>query len=166
MSHSIEDHFIETINQHRGILHKVSGIFLKGFEEKEDLIQEMLFQLWKAFPGFSGNSKFSTWMYRVCLNTALTYSKKKSKSTFEELEEHHLQITTESGDLDQDRVRMLYEAIEMLSPLNRAIILLYLENQSYDEIAEITGLSRSNVSVRLVRAKKELEKKISTTNQY
>ena len=96
-------------------------------------------------------------MYSVCLNTALTYKRKSKKQKNESLSPLHDQVADPSPQYKDESIRFLFEAIACLSPLNKAIVLLYLENSSYEEIAGITGLSRSNVSVRLVRLKKELE---------
>ena len=127
----------------------------------------MMYQLWKSYPSFGSLSKFSTWMYRVCLNTALTYTRKNDRRRQEPLTPAHLHIPQEPPSNMDEASRLLTQAITALSPLNKAIVLLYLEDMSYEDIAQITGLSKSNVSVRLVRIKKELEiniKKLS--NQY
>jgi RNA polymerase sigma-70 factor (ECF subfamily) len=116
----------------------------------------MMYQLWRSYPRFDGRSKFSTWMYSVCLNTALM-SKRKKKDN-EPLLDTHEEIPEPSAK--EDNTELLNTAIATLSPVNKAIMLLYLEEMSYEEIAEITGLTKSNVSVRIVRAKKELEEKI------
>ena len=155
----LDDTFIQLINQNLGIAHKVCRIYFQDEDDRQDVIQEMMFQLWRSFSRFDGRSKFSTWMYSVCLNTALTYRKKNNKSA-ERLSEMHHQIADHAQAQNDEPTKLLLAAIATLSPLNKAIVLLYLENLSYDEIAEITGISKSNVSVRLVRIKKELEQKI------
>lgn len=160
MAEPLETRFIEAVNLHIGIIHKVSSIYFMGSVEREDVKQEMLYQLWKAYPGFQGNAKISTWMYRVCLNTALTYLKKSKKNRHEAIADHHLQISVDSDGQPDESIQLLYKAIENLTGINKAIILLYLEDLSYEEIAQITGLTKSNVSVRLVRTKRELEKEL------
>jgi RNA polymerase sigma factor (sigma-70 family) len=149
--------FIELINRNLGIAHKVSRIYFQNEPEREDVLQEMMYQLWKAYPQFKGRSAFSTWMYSVCLNTAITYRKKVSKDKTELLSSVHHEIAEHPATGKEESLRFLFEAIATLSLLNKAIVLLYLEDMSYDEIAGITGISKSNVSVRLVRIKKELE---------
>ncbi|TPE43383.1 RNA polymerase sigma factor [Pontibacter mangrovi] len=157
MSAAIDDTFLQRINQHLGIAHKVCGLYLADKDERQDLVQEMLYQLWRSYPCFDGRSKFSTWMYRVCLNTALTYRRKNSKDKTQSLSPSHHQIPDPPPEDGEESMLLLREAIAALPPLNKAIVLLYLEDLRYEEIAQITGLSKSNVSVRLVRIKKQLE---------
>ncbi len=149
--------FIRQINQNQGIAHKVCRLYFDDPADREDALQEMMYQLWRSYPNFKEQSKFSTWMYSVCLNTALTYKRKSRKQKNESLSHLHYQIADGSQGSGDEPLGLLFEAIARLPPLNKAIVLLYLENNSYEEIAGITGLSRSNVSVRLVRLKKELE---------
>jgi RNA polymerase sigma factor (sigma-70 family) len=158
VAESVDNNFIQQINQNLGIAHKVSRIYFPfEIDDREDALQEMMYQLWKSYPHFDGRSKFSTWMYSVCLNTALTYKRRLKKEQGESLTTSHDQIVDPVSANQDEAISMLFSAISSLSPLNKAIILLYLDELSYDEIASITGLSKSNVSVRLVRIKKELE---------
>ena len=155
------------LNQNLGIAHKVGSLYFTDDEEKKDALQEMMYQLWKSYPSFGGRSKFSTWMYRVCLNTALTYRRKNGRCRHEPLTPAHLHIPQEPPAKIDAASSLLAQAITDLSTLNKAIVLLYLEDMGYDEIAHITGLSKSNVSVRLVRIRKELETNINKLpNQY
>lgn len=151
------DSFIQLVNANLGITRKICRLYCDNPDERDDLLQEMMFQLWRAFPAFHGHSKFSTWMYRVCLNTALTYRRNNRNTKKESISQSHHEIPDRPPEHQEESIAMLFKAIAGLSPVNKAIVLLYLENMSYDEIASITGLSRSNVSVRLVRLKKELE---------
>jgi RNA polymerase sigma factor (sigma-70 family) len=164
MSGSINADFLALINANIGIAYKVCRIYFKEPGDQEDVMQEMMYQLWRSFANFDNRSKFSTWMYSVCLNTALTYRKKAKKVNPDAISSAHDQIPDMTPENDEEAVSQLYHAISMLSPLNRAIVMLYLEELTYEEIAQITGLSRSNVSVRLVRIKKELEKLMKRTN--
>jgi len=157
MPDAIEAHFIQQINQNLAIVHKVCRIYFTDPDDRKDLMQEMMYQLWRSYPHFGGRSLFSTWMYRVCLNTALTYRRNRRKERTESLSLAHQEVAVDKSESREEEVSMLFKAIAKLTALNKAIVLLYLENLSYDEIAEITGLTRSNVSVRLVRIKKELE---------
>ncbi|MEI9918066.1 MAG: sigma-70 family RNA polymerase sigma factor [Bacteroidota bacterium] len=147
--------FLDHINANIGIAHKVCNIYFRDSADRDDVMQEMMYQLWRSHKNFDGRSKFSTWMYSVCLNTALTYKRKIRKS--ESLSNIHNQIAATPMSDKEKITEILMEAIATLSEVNKAIMLLYLEDMSYDEIAEITGLTRSNVSVRIMRAKKELE---------
>ncbi len=155
MNPQINDAFVKELNQHLGIARKIARIYFFDEDDRQDAMQEMMFQLWRSYPQFDGRSKFSTWMYRVCLNTALTH-RKKSKEKDEPLVDIHAQIAEEPGS-GPTATDQLFVAIGELSQLNKAIVMLYLDSLSYDEIAAITGLTKSNVSVRLVRIKKELE---------
>ena len=148
---------LDLINANMGIAHKVCNTYFREPADREDALQEMMYQLWRSYGRFDGRSKFSTWMYGVCLNTALTYER-KNRSKNEELTEAHDRI--EEVNDDDEKIELLAKQIETLSPVNKAIMLLYLEEMSYEEIAEITGLTKSNVSVRIVRAKKELKEKL------
>lgn len=143
---------LELINANLGIAHKVCNIYFRDAADREDAMQEMMYQLWRSYSRFDGRSKFSTWMYSVCLNTALMYRRKNR--TNESLPDDHDQI---DDTPDHDPVDLMMKAIATLSPVNKAIMLLYLEEMTYDEIAAIMGLTRSNVSVRIMRAKKELK---------
>ncbi|MCX6222581.1 MAG: sigma-70 family RNA polymerase sigma factor [Bacteroidia bacterium] len=157
MQNEIAKSLIEEINQNIGIAHKVARIYFSESEDREDVIQEMMYQLWKSFSSFTGQSKFSTWMYSVCLNTAVTYRKKYVNHKIQPLNIEHNQFALPDYEDKEEVMSQLFYAIANLSVLNKAIILLYLESMSYEEIAKVTGLSKSNVSIRLVRIKKELE---------
>ncbi len=157
MADPLNDSFIQQINQNLGIAHKVARLYFADMDDREDVLQEMMYQLWRSYKGFAGNSKFSTWMYSVCLNTALTYKRKDKTQKNESLSHTHHQIANPPSENRNEEIELLFDTIAKLQPVNKAIILLYLEKMSYEEIAAITGLSKSNVSVRLVRIKKELE---------
>ncbi len=157
MGDRLEQPFLDQINGHLGIAHKVSRLYCQDSEDRADLLQEMLYQLWKSYPAFAQRSSFTTWMYRVCLNTALTWRKRSTRMNWESLSPNHQQIPEPSTGPEDEQRQTLYQAIATLSPLNKAIVLLYLDEIGYEEIATITGLTKSNVSVRLVRIKKELE---------
>lgn len=146
---------LELINANLGIAHKVCRIYFRDPTDREDAMQEMMYQLWRSYDKFDHRSKFSTWMYSVCLNTALTFLRKNK--TNEPLSEHYDEVDEVSNT--EERVESLMKMIHTLSPVNKAIMLLYLDELSYEEIAEITGLTKSNVSVRIMRAKQELKDK-------
>jgi RNA polymerase sigma-70 factor (ECF subfamily) len=164
MAAHLDDKFIEEINQNIGIAHKVCRIYFPGSDEQEDILQEMMYQLWRSYPTFQHQAKFSSWMYRVCLNTASTYLRKSKKNQEKPITDKHHQIPDLSHERSDENLDMLYQAIGMLTVVNKAVILLYMEDLSYEEIAQITGLTVSNVSVRLVRIKKELEKQLNHLN--
>jgi len=154
-SQDIEKEFITKIRKHQGILHKICFIYARNSAEKEDLYQEIILQLWKSYPTFKGISKFSTWMYRVALNTAITLTKKIP------LLELNLKNTPKTYELEKsmdysEDVKILYKAISQLKKVDKAIILMWLEEKPYHDIAETVGISVKNVSVKVVRIKAKL----------
>ena len=153
----LNDEFIQLINQNLGIAHKISRVYFTGADEREDVLQEMMYQLWRSYKSFDGRSKFSTWMYSVCLNTAMTYRRKATKQKLESISTIHHQIANSDSENKKVMINLLLDTIATLPPLNKAIMLLYLDDMSYDEISTITGLTKSNVGVRIVRIKKDLE---------
>lgn len=158
MEDILETRFLGQINANIGIAHKVCNIYFDDPEERADALQEMFYQLWRGYPKFREQSKFSTWMYTVCLNTAITYFKKHQKSKHEPASYGDFELDSdESSDEYESRLQTLHNLIESLSPVNKSIVLLYMEGIKYDEISAITGLSKTNISVRLVRIKKELK---------
>jgi len=150
--------FLTLINQHKAIIHKVSKMYMNHVEEQQDLFQEIVMQLWKAYPTFKGNSKFSTWMYRVALNTALVYFKKdKRKVDKTPLDEHIDIIDVNESELKEEKLAYLYKAVQELNSIEKALIFLFLENQSHREMAENLGISEVNTRVKLNRTKEKLQ---------
>ena len=130
-------------------------MFAKRSSEADDLFQEVLINLWKGYSSFEGRSEVATWVWRVSLNTCITADRKaKSRHKAELAMKHNLY---EDDDTDSKQIRKLYARIRQLKPFDRAIVLLWLENLSYDEIAAIVGISVKNVSVRLVRIREQLK---------
>lgn len=151
--------FSELIEKHQAIIHKITMVYANGQSNREDLFQEICLQLWRSYPRFRNESKFSTWMYRVALNTAISdIRKKKTDIHFEQLHDNDRFETAPSDKKEQ--VKLLYRAISKLNRIDKALILLWLEEKSYDEIASILGISKTNVSVKLVRIKQKLEEMI------
>lgn len=159
-----EGDFLNSVNLNIGIIHRVCNIYFTNSADRQDACQEILYQLWKSHKGFSGASKFSTWMYKVAFNTAIGMIKnKKRESPKEEISEYHLHNIADTNPADKtERINLLYKAIHTLSSIDKAIAILYLEENSYEEMAIITGLSKTNISVRLVRIRKELKEKLKT----
>lgn len=155
----MEREFLTIITENQGIIHKVCSIYCNSEEDRRDLFQEILVQLWKSFPSFRNESKFSTWMYRVALNTAITSFKKdkrqpdKSGISYETL--HLADEIYDSGA--EDQIRMLNNAVSQLTGIEKSIILLFLEDKKYEEIAEITGITQNYVRVKMNRIKKKLK---------
>nr|WP_312557718.1 sigma-70 family RNA polymerase sigma factor [Empedobacter brevis] len=151
------------MNQHKGILHKVARMYMDNSENQNDLIQEIVLQLWKSFERFEGNSQFSTWMYRVSLNTALTYFKKEKKK-----EERHTFIENidqvdevDSGE-KETQLELFYKAVHELNKVEKALIFLFLEGQSHKEIASNLGITEVNARVKLNRTKEKIQNIIKT----
>lgn len=161
MSTTNEEEFLQQLNEHVAIAHKISRVYLSDSNERADLVQEMIYQLWKAYSSFNRQAKFSTWMYSVCLNTALTYRRNAKRWHHDALKPYHDELP-DAAPTDIEAISLqLSEAIADLSPVNKAIVVLYLDRLSYEEIATVMGLSVSNVSVRLVRIRKELEMRLT-----
>jgi RNA polymerase sigma-70 factor, ECF subfamily len=155
----VEQEFIELINNHKGILHKICNIYFYKNPYKEDYYQEILIRLWKSYPDFKGQCAFSTWIYRVALNTAIDIIRKLNiRPVFIELSKNEFSIPATNKSAESDNRDKLYEAIDYLSELEKAIILLYLEEYEYKEIAEIIGISEGNTGVRINRIKNQLTK--------
>jgi RNA polymerase sigma-70 factor (ECF subfamily) len=149
-----EKEFMDKIIQNEDIIYKICNIYSPSYEDRQDLKQEIIYQLWRSYTSFRGDSKFQTWMYRVALNTAIYYNKKKVLLT---TDLSNVEVEEEEGLKElEEQLRQLYLAIRTLNQLDRAIIFLYLEKRSYEQIGEITGTSTKNVSVRIVRIKEKL----------
>ena len=155
----MEKEFVQIISQNQGIIHKVCSIYCDSEEDRRDLFQEILVQLWKSFPSFRNEAKFSTWMYRVALNTAITSFKKTKRQPDQSgLEISNFQLAVEEYDQEtEEQIKLLHKAITNLSGIEKSIILLYLENKKYEEIAEITGITQNYVRVKMNRIKKKLK---------
>lgn len=154
-----EKEFEALIFEHQSLIIKVCDIYTHSQVDKEELFQDIIINLWKGLPTFKEQSKLSTWIYRVGINTAISWSRKKKRNRLVLLEKmQELPSLERPADAtDPTRIKALYRAINQLKAVEKAIILLYLEERSYKEIAEIIGISEKNVSVRLVRLKKKLE---------
>lgn len=152
----LKNRFLKLIDEHQAIVHHISAMYANSVEERDDLSQDIILQLWRSFQSFQNQSKFSTWLYRVALNTAISYLRKSKKITWRALDKAE-NLTFESGDdLDED-IKLLYHAISKLSKVDRAITMLYLEEYSYEEMADILGINPVNVGVRINRIKKKLK---------
>lgn len=156
----MEKDFIEMINNHRGIIYKVCNLYCDDETDKKDLFQEVVLQLWKAYPGFRNEALNTSWMYRVALNTTISNFRKESKKPDRQyFKKDDFQIPDLNFYAEEnENIQLLHQAITKLSEIEKAIIMLYLDEKSYDEIAEIIGITNSNVGVRLNRIKLKLEK--------
>jgi RNA polymerase sigma-70 factor (ECF subfamily) len=152
--------FGELLEQHRGIVFKVAATYCRHADERNDLAQEIAAQLWRAFPKYDGQRPFSTWMYRIALNVAISFARGCSQR-----ERHAVALDEDLHDMPADsgidhesgqRVQILYRCIERFDPLNRALLMLYLDERSQRDIADILGISESNVATKIGRLKQRL----------
>lgn len=160
----MEKEFLQIIKKNQGIIHKVCNIYCDDQDDRNDLFQEIIAQLWKSFPSFREESKFSTWMYRVALNTAITtFKKTKRRPDQNRLTYENFQVKDENYDTEtEDEIKNLHRAVAQLTGVEKSIVLLFLENKKYEEIAEITGITQNYVRVKMNRIKKKLKKFMET----
>ena len=152
--------FERLLQSHRGIVYKVAGLYSRTPSDRDDLAQEICLQLWRAFPKYDPQRKFSTWMYRVALNVAISHTRRMSAKAgqFEPLELFHLEtLSADESEGKHAQVEALQSFIAKLEPLNRALMLLYLEDHSYADMAAILGISESNVATKINRIKNTLK---------
>ncbi len=154
--------FLEALRSNEGSLYKIATVYTNGVEERNDLVQEIIYQLWKSFDAFSQKATLGTWMYRVAMNVAIYHLKSaKRRLPTEPIEEQHLDVNVSDNSQEEEKWKLLKQSIDGLNLLEKGIVMLYLEEKSYEEIAEITGLSVSNVGTKLSRIKEKLRKQIS-----
>ena len=157
-----EKKFINLIDEHQGLIHKVCFMYESDRDVRNDLFQEIVLQLWKSFPTFRGEAKITTWMYRIALNTAISgYRKHTRKVKTEDLDEVHLNISDQYSDDGEENAQRLQWAIRQLSEIERAMIMMALEEIPYEEIAETIGITQNNVRVRMNRIREKLRKLMS-----
>jgi RNA polymerase sigma-70 factor, ECF subfamily len=160
----LKEEFLQIISNYQGILHKVNFIYFKNSSDREDNFQEILYQLWKSYPDLRNKDSLGSWIYAVSINTSISRLKKKTLIEYRE----ELPELMDTHDIDEEtskdnNFRLLLQAIRNLHEIDKSIMLLYLEEKSYDEIAEILGISKSNVGVRINRAKEILKKTLNIT---
>ncbi|MFT3909200.1 MAG: RNA polymerase sigma factor [Ferruginibacter sp.] len=149
--------FIKIIQENEGLIYKVTKVYANNKEDGQDLYQEIVYQLWKSFDSFRNESKISTWIYRIALNTAIVHlNREKRKPNQVPVDDWILNKTDSTDNLTDERSALLFSVIKKLNQIEKAIILLYLEGRSYDEIAVITGFTVTNVGTRLGRIKQKL----------
>ena len=154
--------FIEIIRENEGLIYKVAKMYSNSLEDEQDLYQDIVYQLWKSFSTFRNESKITTWMYRIALNTAIQYlDKRKKKAHQVPMEESFLNKPDIVDDSKQDRHDILFAQIKKLNDIEKGIILLYLEGKSYEEIAVITGFTATNIGTRLGRIRQKISSQIN-----
>ena len=158
MSKDNQHNFVELLEKHQNIVHKVCRLYTNNYDAHNDLFQEITIQLWKAYPKFRGDSKFSTWMYRVGLNTAITlYRKSKRTINTQQFDTVQFKIKAEDyDDTEEQQLKLLYQAVHKLNDIEKALVFLYLEDKNYKEISETMGISEVNARVKMNRVKNKL----------
>jgi RNA polymerase sigma-70 factor (ECF subfamily) len=161
-----EKAFLDIIREHERMIHKICNLYTSDVSEKQDLFQEIILQLWKSFKGFRNEAKISTWMYRIALNTALTHLRRsKTKVSLSFTSFINENIAEENDNFDQERTNLLHNAIAKLTELEKAIVMLYLDDKSYQEMEEVLGIKQGTLRVKMNRIKEKL-RQITKTSQY
>jgi RNA polymerase sigma-70 factor (ECF subfamily) len=155
----LESKFLLDFEQNQNIVHKVCRIYTTNQDAHNDLFQEVVIQLWKNYSKFRGDSKFSTWMYRVALNTAISLYRKSTRTVkTQDISDISYKIqSTDYDDTEELQLKALYKAIQELNDIDKALIFLYLENKPYKEISEALGITQVNARVKMNRAKDKLK---------
>lgn len=167
MTQTDKEKFLNQVAGHKLIIYKICNSYCKNASDRDDLAQEITYQLWKSFTQFNGTVKFSTWMYRVALNVAITfYRKTKKNEALVQISniESELEDTKEDVSEMEKNINSLQKFINELKELDKALMILYLEEKSYSEIAEILGITETNVATRISRIKNKLKQKFATLN--
>ncbi|RPD39168.1 RNA polymerase sigma factor [Chitinophaga barathri] len=160
--------FHHLIQENRRIIYKICNSYCRNAQDREDLAQEIIYQLWRSGHSFNADHKFSTWMYRIALNTAISFYRKSAlPSKTVPLTEHVIDMApdTDPDTITGERIGRLQELILAMNELDRALILLYLEEKSHREISEILGISVSNVGTKIGRIKEKLKEQFSTNEK-
>lgn len=160
---SLEKEFLERMEKHRGVVFKISKMYMDNFDDQKDLFQEITFQVWQVYPTFEGRSAFSTWLYRIALNTAIIFLKSEKRRSFiQNGNIENFDIKNEPFDTEEEqKLKKMYEAINQLNGIDKALIFYYLEDFKGKEIAEQLGISEVNARVKLNRAKNKLKELIN-----
>ncbi|HEX8268630.1 MAG TPA: sigma-70 family RNA polymerase sigma factor [Flavobacterium sp.] len=160
MSETLEQSFVQQLKQNQNIIHKICRLYTSGEDAHKDLFQEITIQLWKAYPKFRGDSKFSTWAYRVALNTAITLYRKSTRmiSTSEYDSARHFIKQEDYNYEEEEQIKLMYQAVYQLNDIEKALVFMYLEDKDYAEISETLGISEVNARVKMNRIKGKLKK--------
>ena len=159
-----KEQFIKTIDEHKKIIYKIVNSYCQNKEDRKDLEQEIIIQLWNSFDNYNSDYKYSTWMYRIALNVAISFYRKEKKWSIKNdfyNEESIFKIEEDTSEKQTEldfHLKLLQEFIHNLNELNKALMLLYLEEKSYEEIAEILGITKTNVATKISRIKLKLKK--------
>ena len=154
-----EENFVKQITENQRLIHKVCRIYTDNEVDHEDLFQEITLQLWKSFSGYRGEAKFSTWMYRIALNTAISLFRKSSRQIRLQSDIDFISLKIECDEYtdEEEKIRNMYKMIHKLSDIEKALIMMYLDDKSYREIGEVLGITEGNARVKMNRAKNNLK---------
>lgn len=152
-----ESEFIQLIQENQRIIHKVCSMYVQRVEDRDDLFQEITLQAWKSYARFKGDARFSTWLYRVALNTAITHFRKQKRNPLRQSEETVIDLQDTPTDPTEEQFQIMYKAIGELSEVDKALVLLYLEDYPYDDIAQMMGITANHVAVKMNRIKTKLQ---------
>jgi RNA polymerase sigma factor (sigma-70 family) len=157
------EHFQNIMEQHKGILYKVANAYCPNEDDRQDLIQEMMIQVWQSIHRYDMQFKISTWLYRISLNVAISFYRKNTTraNKYTVLNEQMIQIPAEDKTADERQLNLLEQFISELREIDKALMILYLEDKSHAEIAEILGISISNVGTKIGRVKDKLKIRFS-----
>lgn len=159
-----KDQFIYLIEQNKKLIFKVCNAYCHDFEDRKDLVQEVIIKLWQSFEKYNNKYKLSTWMYRIALNTAISHyraNRKRKTGTFS-IHEDLFDLIDENESLELDNnVKLLYDFINGFDELNKALMILYLDNNSYRDIADVLGITETNVATKISRIKQQLKKQFA-----
>lgn len=157
-SPALQAEFQEQIEKHKKILYKICSLYCRDADDRQDLAQEILVELWRAFPRFDRQRVFSTWMYRVGINAAISFSRRElSRKRHVVTMEDQILSEIPLTEADKTSSTMLHAVIEGFDPLNKALLLLYLDGNSHGEISEVLGISATNVGTKIGRLKEALK---------
>ncbi|MEP7164485.1 MAG: RNA polymerase sigma factor [Ferruginibacter sp.] len=157
-----KESFITAIKNNEGIIYKIASLYTNDVHDKDDLVQEIIYQLWKSFDSFDQRSALSTWMYRVSMNVAIYHLKiSKRKVVTVPLDEQFSDLPEAVNPGWEEKMAVFRQHLNNLNLLDKGIVMLYLENKSYEEIAQITGISETNVGTRIFRIKEKLKNQIT-----
>lgn len=156
---SPEKEFLDKIDKHKVIIFKISKMYMDNRDDQNDLFQEIVYQVWKSFASFEGKSEFSTWLYRIALNTAIIFLKSEKRRSFIQNDDVSLyKLKEDDYNLeDEQNLKVMYKSIQQLNPIDKALIFYYLEDFSGREMAKQMGISEGNARVKLNRAKEKLK---------
>jgi RNA polymerase sigma factor (sigma-70 family) len=163
---ALQERFQDLVEEHKKILYKVCNSYCRNQDHREDLAQEIIIQLWRSFRSFDARCQFSTWMYRIALNVAISFYRRENTRAQYVLSDDVRLLNTRDETADQSaEIQSLYQFIEGLDPLNKALVLLYLDGNSYREIADVLGITETNVATKISRLKQAMRQEFRGTTQ-